>query len=54
MMTERQKQTVTDAVFVWEVGMLRFLYEKGILTKEEYTGIYKIATEQRDKKVFMS
>lgn len=54
MMTERQKQTVSDAVFVWELGLLRFLYEKGILTEEEYHGIYKIATEQKDKKVFVS
>lgn len=54
MMTERQKQTVLDAVFVWEVGLLRFLYEKGILTEEEYAGIYEIATEQRGKNVFVS
>ena len=37
-MTERAKQTAADTVFVWEIGMLRFLFCKGFLNEAEYRG----------------
>lgn len=42
-MTERARKTVTDAVFVWEVGMLKFLLQSGVLNEVEYKGILHIA-----------
>lgn len=49
-MTERQKQTVSEAIEMWEIGLLKFLYDKGIITQEEYFGIRKIAKEQYELK----
>jgi len=45
-MTERKQQTISEAVQAWELGLLRFLYDKGIITEEEYLGIRKIAEMQ--------
>ena len=52
-MTERAKQTAADAVFVWEIGMLRFLFCKGLLNEAEYKGILEIAEREKPQK-FMS
>lgn len=49
-MTERQQQTVSEAIETWEIGLLKFLYDKGIITQEEYFGIRKIAKEQYELK----
>lgn len=48
-MTERQRRTVSDALFFWETGMLRFLFEKGIISEAEYTGIKAIIETQREQ-----
>ena len=45
-MTERHQQTVIEAIEAWEIGLLKFLYDKGIITQDEYFGIHKIAKEQ--------
>lgn len=53
-MTELQMKTSADAIFFWEIGMLRFLFEKGIISDAEYIGIKTIAEnrqEQERKKV---
>ena len=52
-MTERAKQTAADTVFVWEIGMLRFLFCKGFLNEAEYRGILEIAERDMPRK-FMS
>ena len=52
-MTERAKQTAADAVFIWEIGMLKFLLCKGILNEKEYRGILEIAKRDKPQK-FMS
>ena len=49
-MNERQQQTISDAVFYWELGLLRFLYSKGILTEQEYNGILAIAEQQSEER----
>ena len=49
-MNERQQQTISDAVFYWELGMLRFLYSKEILTEQEYNGILAIAEQQSEER----
>ena len=45
-MTERQQQTVSDAIKAWEIGLLKFLYDKNIITEDEYLGIRRIAEAQ--------
>lgn len=49
-MTDRQQQTVAEAVEAWELGLLHFLYDKGIITEEEYLGIRQIAVEHYELK----
>lgn len=53
-MNDRKQQTVSDAVHVWELGLLLFLFEKGIISEDEYLGIRQIAEEQHSQKVIMS
>ncbi len=45
-MTERKRQTIAEATQIWELGLLRFLYDKGIITEDEFFGIRRIAEEQ--------
>lgn len=47
---DKHNQTIIKAIYYRELGLLRFLYEKGILTEEEYHGIRKIAAEQTTEK----
>lgn len=46
---DKRKATVEKACYFWELGLLHFLFEKGVISEEEYTGILKIAEEQNDK-----
>ena len=48
------KQLIEKASYYRELGLLQFLYEKGILTEDEYHGIRKIAMEQTTAKKVMS
>ena len=48
-MNEIQKKTAAKAVYFRELGLLRFLYTKGILTENEYLGIRRIAEEQTEE-----
>lgn len=45
-MTERKRQSIAEATQIWELGLLRFLYDKGIITEDEFFGIRRIAEEQ--------
>lgn len=45
-MTDRKQQLVEEAVQVWELGLLYFLYDKRIITEKEFIGIRGIAEEQ--------
>lgn len=45
-MNEKKAQTIQTAAYYWELGLLRFLYEKGVISEKEYMGIQKIAEEQ--------
>ncbi len=45
---ENQNQYVKEqAIKFIELGLLRMLYIKGILSEEEYDGIRKVAEEQK-------
>lgn len=48
-MTERKQQTIAEAAQVWELGLLRFLYDKGMITEDEFLGIRQIAEEQYER-----
>lgn len=52
-MNERQRQTIQNAALIWELGLLRFLYDKGVLTDTEYDGIRLIAKQQADQKSYV-
>ena len=45
-MNEKKAQTIQAATYYWELGLLRFLYEKGVISQKEYVGTQKIAEEQ--------
>ena len=49
-MTERQQQTVSEAIEVWEIDLLKFLYDKAIITQDEYLGIQEIAEKHYESK----
>lgn len=44
-MNERSKQTSEKAAHFWELGILKFLRNKGFLTEDEYQGIKQIAED---------
>lgn len=50
-MTDKQQQTIDLAVHFWEIGMLLFLYEKGIITEDEYNGIRRIAIDEYNQRI---
>lgn len=43
-----------NASYVWEIGLLRLLYQAGTLTEQEYQGISRIARQQTGVKIVMS
>lgn len=45
-MNDRKEQTIAESVQAWEFGLLKFIYDKGIITVEEYLGIRRIAEMQ--------
>ena len=45
---------IRNAQYVWEIGLLRFLYQAGILTEQEYKGIGRIAKQQTGVKIVVS
>ena len=45
---------IRNAQYVWEIGLLRFLYRAGILTEQEYKGIGRIAKQQTGVKIVVS
>ena len=45
-MNDRKEQTIAEAVQAWEFGLLKFIYDKSIITVEEYLGIRRIAEMQ--------
>lgn len=42
-MNECNTRLTKTAIHMWELGLLKFLYMKGILNEEEYNGIRLIA-----------
>ena len=46
--------SVKNASYVWEIGLLRFLCQTGIITEQEYKGISRIAKQQTGVKIVMS
>ena len=53
-MNEKKAQTIQKAAYYWELGLLRFLYENGVISEKEYMGIQKIAEEQMSPSLSMS
>ena len=53
-MNEKKAQTIRTAAYYWELGLLRFLYEKGVISEKEYMGIQKIAEKQMSPSLSMS
>lgn len=47
---DKRQQTIQKVIYCWEIGLLRFLYEKDVLSEEEYAGILKIVKEQQNEK----
>lgn len=45
---------IKNAQYVWEIGLLRFFFQSGVLTGQEYTGISRIAKQQIGVKIVMS
>lgn len=45
-MNDRKEQMIAEAVQAWELGLLKFIYDKDIITEDEYLGIRRIAEEQ--------
>ncbi len=41
-MNNERNETVNNAAYIWEIGMLKRLYENGVIDKTEYDGILKI------------
>lgn len=46
--------SISNAQYVWEISLLRFLCQAGILTEQEYKGICRIASQQTGTKIVMS
>lgn len=53
-MNEKKRETIQNAVYAWEIGMLQILYKNGILTDEEYEKIRKIADNQAQHNIYLS
>lgn len=51
---DKRTLAIEKAAYYWELGLLRFLFEKGILTEKEYSEIRKIADEQACAKSVVS
>lgn len=45
---------IKNTQYVWEIGLLRFLYQSGIITEQEYKGINRIAKQQTGVKIIVS
>ena len=45
-MNDRKEQTIAETVQAWEFGLLKFIYDKGIITEDEYLGIRRIVEMQ--------
>lgn len=50
---DKRVQITEKAVFLWEIGLLRFMFDKGVLSREEYSGIRRIAEEQAGSKIIV-
>lgn len=53
-MNEKERETRQNAVYVWEIGLLRIMYENGIINSQEYKEIRSIADNQIPHKIYMS
>lgn len=51
-MNDRRQKTISDAVYIWEIGMLDFLLEKNFIDETEYNGIRReIEADMQEKLV---
>lgn len=48
-MNNEKNETVNNTVYIWEFGMLKRLYENGVIDKTEYDGILKIINQNYNK-----
>ena len=49
-MNDRRQKTISDAVYIWEIGMLNFLFENNLIDETEYNGIRKeIESDMQEK-----
>ncbi|MBR3918363.1 MAG: hypothetical protein IKJ59_06460 [Clostridia bacterium] len=48
-MNNDRNETVINAAYIWEIGMLKRLYENGVIDKTEYDGILKIINQNYNK-----
>lgn len=50
---DKRVQITERAVFLWELGLLRFMFDKGVLSREEYSGIKRIAAGEAGEKIVL-
>lgn len=48
-MNNERNETVNNAAYIWEIGMIKHLYENGVIDKTEYDGILKIINQNYNK-----
>ena len=48
-MNNERNETVNNAAYIWEIGMIKHLYENGVIDKIEYDGILKIINQNYNK-----
>lgn len=48
-MDNKRNETVNTIAYIWEIGMLKCLYENGVIDETEYDGILKKINQYYNK-----
>lgn len=50
-MNDRRQKTISDAVYTWEIGMLKFMFENNLIDETEYYGILSVIEAESSEKL---
>lgn len=53
-MNDRQQKTLSDAVYTWELGMLKLLLDSKLIDETEYNGIRSVIEADMEEKLIVS